>query len=200
MNPDPEVRQTEPELDNEYFDASEQMPPHAILSQLEPYLGLSGTAMDLGAGVGTASHWLSDHGYSVTAVDSLHEAIVRLNRRFAVNPLVDVVEADFSKITLFESDVIVAGFSLFFVPKWRFKGTWKSISNALKPGGLFAGQFLGRKDEWNDGKRTIHSAQTLKNLLKDFEILYWEEVDREGKTIINKTKHWHIFHVVAKKK
>ncbi len=192
-------RQTEPELDDAYFGASEQMPPHAILSQLEPFLNSPGTAIDLGAGVGTASQWLSERGYKVIAIDNNPAAIARLRHRFADNALVRVVEDDFSKTELPTSDVVVAGFSLFFVPKWRFKKAWTSISNALKPQGLIAAQFLGKNDEWNDGKRTIHSARSLENLLQEFEILYWEEVDREGKTILNKAKYWHIFHVVARK-
>ncbi len=192
-------RQTEPELDDAYFVASEQMPPHAILAQLEPYLDTHGTAIDLGAGVGTASQWLSERGYKVTAIDNCPAAIERLRQRFADNAFVTVVENDFSKMELPPSDVIVAGFSLFFIPKWRFKKAWSSIACALKPHGLVAAQFLGKNDEWNDGKRTIHSARSLKDLLKEFEILYWEEVDRDGKTIVNKAKHWHIFHVVARR-
>ena len=192
-------RQTEPELDDAYFDALEQMPPHAILSQLEPYLNPPGIAIDLGAGVGTASHWLSERGYKVTAIDNDPKAIARLRQRFADAGSITLVEDDFSKMELPSSEVIVAGFSLFFIPKWRFKKAWNSIVNALNPHGLIAAQFLGKNDEWNDGKRTIHTARSLKNLLGEFEILYYEEVDREGKTLVNKAKHWHIFHVVARK-
>ena len=192
-------RQTQPELDEAYFNASEQVPPHAVLYELEPYLNPSGKALELGAGAGTAAQWLSDKGYEVVAIDNSPTAIERLRSRFFENTLVKVIEGDFSRMELPAVDVIIAGFSLFFVPKWRFKRAWNTISNSIKPGGLFAGQFLGKNDEWNDGKMTIHSARSLKNLLQDFEILYWEEVDREGKTVVNKAKHWHIFHVVARK-
>jgi hypothetical protein len=37
-------------------------------------------------------------------------------------------------------------------------------------------------------------------LLQPFEIEMLEEEDHPGKTAIGEEKHWHIFHIVARKK
>ena len=35
---------------------------------------------------------------------------------------------------------------------------------------------------------------------KDFEILLFREVEEDGKTGLGKMKHWHVFHVISRRK
>ena len=37
------------------------------------------------------------------------------------------------------------------------------------------------------------------NLFSDFKIIDFKEIEKDGKTALGKTKHWHIFNVIAKK-
>ncbi|GAL82438.1 hypothetical protein JCM19274_2955 [Algibacter lectus] len=46
---------------------------------------------------------------------------------------------------------------------------------------------------------TFHNLQTVKKLFEGFELLYFEETAKNGKTLSGKEKFWHVFHVVAKK-
>lgn len=39
------------------------------------------------------------------------------------------------------------------------------------------------------------------DLFKDsFEIVCFNELEKDGKTVLQKTKHWHIYNIIAKKK
>jgi hypothetical protein len=45
------------------------------------------------------------------------------------------------------------------------------------------------------------SKEQVLELFKDlFEIVHFNEVERDGKTGLGRTKHWHIYNVIAKKK
>ena len=37
-------------------------------------------------------------------------------------------------------------------------------------------------------------------LFEQFDIIKFEEVERDGKTGLGKMKHWHTFEIIAKKK
>lgn len=44
------------------------------------------------------------------------------------------------------------------------------------------------------------SKEQVLELFKDaFEIVYFKEVEKDGKTGLGKMKHWHIYNVIAKK-
>lgn len=44
------------------------------------------------------------------------------------------------------------------------------------------------------------SKKQVLNLFDGFEIIDFQENERDGKTGIGKIKHWHIYDVIAKKK
>jgi len=37
------------------------------------------------------------------------------------------------------------------------------------------------------------------NLLKDFEIIKFEEIEKDEKTALGSLKHWHTYEIIAKK-
>ena len=47
---------------------------------------------------------------------------------------------------------------------------------------------------------TFHSKNDIEFLFSDFKVEAFKEVNKVGKTISGKEKHWHVFHVVARKK
>ena len=96
-------------------------------------------------------------------------------------------------------DLVFAGFSLFFLRFWEFGQVWQRILQALKPGGIFAGQLLGVKDDWAERGYTVHTLEEVQSLLHPFEVLYFEEAERDGETLLREPKHWHVFHVVGRK-
>jgi len=70
----------------------------------------------------------------------------------------------------------------------------------LPPGGRFSGQWYGVRDSWHGrpGMTFLEKDEALA-LLKGFEVEMFEEEEADGVTPRGNAKHWHIFHVVARK-
>lgn len=143
--------------------------------------------------------YLLNKGYRVLAIDSEPEALRRLEQRLPQDAPVKLLKASFEELELPQLEVAVAIFSLFFLKPEEFDSFWKKLVAALVPGGLFVGQFLGIHDDWTERGYTVQDADQVRSLLSQFEILYWEEVERDGETAQGTPKHWHVFHVVARK-
>lgn len=47
---------------------------------------------------------------------------------------------------------------------------------------------------------TFLTKEQVLRLLESFEIIKFEEVEKDGKTGLGKIKHWHTFEIIAKKK
>ncbi len=182
---------------SEYFASMIDKPLHPILKRLEPFLPEKGEALELGAGVGHGVVFLVDRGLTVTAVDAEPQAcqILRERARSAT-----VVESRFEDVDLPENrfDVVVAGFSLFFLTAADMADFWPKLISSMKSGCLFAGEFLGMRDDWVAEGYLGHPEDEIRNLFGGFEILSWEEAERDGKTSMGTDKHWHVYHVVAK--
>lgn len=197
--PEPLARQTEPIIDSEYLAATAEAPLHWIYGRLEPHLPAQGVALDMGFGAGTTALWLASRGLSVTAYDVEPLCAEALRLRVQPGSPIEIRIEDFSEADLPTADVVTAGFSLFMVPRERWESTWSKIVSAIRPGGWFAGQFFGPRDEWNDGVRSVFDREEVGQLLSGFEPILLEEHDREGRTVIGLAKRWHVFHVIAQK-
>jgi len=46
---------------------------------------------------------------------------------------------------------------------------------------------------------TFHTTEEAKSLFKDFEVLDFEEEEKDGQTADGHAKHWHVFHLIARK-
>ena len=47
---------------------------------------------------------------------------------------------------------------------------------------------------------SFHSRDEVLALLRGLEIEHLDEVDEDGQTAVGDPKHWHVFHVVARKR
>jgi hypothetical protein len=68
------------------------------------------------------------------------------------------VRAAFSEVVLPRADLVHAGYSLPFSPARQFAGLWAGIRNALKSGGVFAGQLFGIRDSWFAGSPSMRGC------------------------------------------
>lgn len=68
--------------------------------------------------------------------------------------------------------------------------------------GYFVGNFFGLNDSWTTIKEQMVflSKEEILKLLQPFEILKFEEIEKDGKTGLGKIKHWHTYEIIAKKK
>ncbi len=114
----------------------------------------------------------------------------------------EVQNNPFSDIILPDNGYLInASFSLPFCSPEDFPECWQKNIDHLAIGGRFAGQLFGDKDEWaSDPSRTFHTQQQMLHLFKENFVIEYLQVE-EGllPTAAGPMKHWHVYHVVAKK-
>lgn len=184
-----------------YFQASLDKPLHPLWDEIDPLLPPEGRALDLGCGVGAGAAHLAERGLSVVAVDQQSEALAQTAARLPTGSDVHLVQSSFQTLDLPPEsfDVVVAFFTLFFLDRAEFGAFWPRLVAAIKPGGIFAGQLLGPRDDWAHECATFTSGE-IDSLLAPFTTISREEVQRDGETLAREPKHWHVTHVVAAKR
>lgn len=159
-------------------------------------------ATDLGCGTGIDSIALIKSGWKVIAIDKQTQAIEELKKnvpdQYATK--LSIITGDFESISLSNVLLVNASFSLPFSRPENFSALWKKIVESILPKGRFAGHFFGVNDSWaTDSEKTFHTKKQILNLFTEFDIEYFEEIEKAGKTIAGEEKKWHVFHIVAKK-
>jgi membrane dipeptidase len=159
-----------------------------------------GFAVDLGCGTGRDTLELLRGGWRVLALDREPEAIERVVAEAAVDERLtaEVVRVEDARWP--QCDLVNASFSLPFCAPSRFDEVWARIVDSLRPGGRFAGQLFGDRDQWAGTGITTVTAERVAELLRPFEVESLEEAERDGTLPSGKQKHWHVFHVVARKR
>ena len=177
---------------DEYYEKmKEREPRQLLLDVLEKYsTGESLHAIDLGCGEGSETVILLARGWHVLAIDGDAGGIKRLIEQ----------TPEGSQNRLQTVDLIHASYSLPFCDPEHFSELWSKISNALKPGGRFAGQFFGVNDSWAYREDMMfHAEEQVRSMFTGFEIESFHEQDEDGE-VTTGSKHWHVFTVIAKKK
>jgi SAM-dependent methyltransferase len=160
-----------------------------------------GFAVDLGCGTGRDCVELLRRGWRVLAIDREAEAIERLLARGDVDGArLETKLARFEDATWPACDLVSSSFALPFCTAGAFDGVWTRIVDSLRPGGRFAGQLFGAHDDWAGTGVATHTREQVGELLQPFEIERLDEIDRDGQTATGRHKHWHVFHVVARKR
>ena len=88
------------------------------------------------------------------------------------------------------------------MPRDHFLDVFTRIKAALAPGGIFAGQFFGVHDDWNTPERTAMTflmRAEAEALLSDLDIVELTEDDNDGHIADGSPKHWHAFHILARR-
>jgi SAM-dependent methyltransferase len=160
-----------------------------------------GDAVDLGCGDGVETRALAERGWTVLATDSdagVEERVLAgLSAEAAAR--VRVRRTSFEELgELPASDLVYAGFALPFCDPGHFPYLWADIREALRPGGLFAGELFGPHDEWfGRPGMNFHDRVGVEGMLAGMEVLQLVEDDRRGMSFEG-PKHWHVFHLIAR--
>ncbi len=168
----------------------------------EPAVSGRRFAVDLGCGAGIDTLELLRRGWAVLAVDRQPEAIQYLRAHLQPEQAagLETQVTAFEDLVLPRADLVNASFSLPFCSPSSFDVLWHKIAASIRPGGRFAGQFFGLRDGWaHDSTMTFHSLEEVQNLFRQFHIEVFDEIEEEGKTVLGQDKHWHVFHIVARK-
>jgi len=165
--------------------------------------GFSGYAVELGCGSGIDTIKLVQSGWKVYAVDSTNDGFDNIRAKLPLEKHADVecVQAYFEDMRIPEADMVYSVFSVPFCRPEYFDAFWDRIVAAIRPGGRFAGNLFGVKDEWAYMQDvTFIEKEQIDDLFKCFEIEHFREQCSEGPSVLTPTKFWHLFDVVARKK
>ncbi len=188
----------------EYYERTAGRPPRrTLLLALERFgAGKGRSAVDLGCGDGRDTVELLRRGWRVIAIDAEPAALERLKRRADLPPgaALETRCERFEDANWPAVDLVNASFSLPLVPPERFPPLWTKIERSLKPGGRFSGQLFGERDGWRGEKAiTFLGRAEVERLLQRFAVELLEEEESDAATPYGKPKHWHLFHIVARK-
>ena len=159
-----------------------------------------GFGVDLGCGQGRDTLAMLRRGWRVLAIDAEEEAIARLRIRAADEPRLETRVASFADAEWPDADLVNAGYALPFCPPDRFGALWQRVVASVCPGGRFSGQLFGDHDEWAGSGIVVQTRAEVEELLRPFDVERLDEVDEDGSTITGRPKHWHLYHVVARKR
>lgn len=188
-----------------YYEATVHRPPRRTLLEALTRFGEGAGrfAVDLGCGDGRDTVELLRRGWSVLAIDAEPRALERLNLRAdlpAERSLIMVCER-FEAATWPTADFINASFSLPLCSPERFPALWGKITGSVVPGGRFAGQLYGERDSWAGTDGVFHTDRAgVLRLLKGFDVELLDEEEGDGVAPRGAPKHWHVFHVVARRR
>lgn len=159
-----------------------------------------GEALDVGAGGGRDTTHLLRNGWRVTAVDASPYAMAAL-RRMPRQRQLQVVVTAFEKFEPTEYDLVNAQFSLPFIPPAHFNATVRRLRDSLRPGGIMAATFFGEHDEWNVAgtELTFSTRADIEYIFRGWDLVELTETDEDGHTADGTPKHWHVFHVIARR-
>lgn len=185
-----------------YYDNTQNAMPNYTVRKFIELNVKTGNAVELGCGAGRDTVYLIRKGWNVLSIDR-EDVESRITKNLTE---VELKRFRFSKqkfedIELEKNNLVVANFSLPFCNKNDFKELWNKINDSILKDGYFVGNFFGDKDEWKSTKEemTFLTKEQVIELFKDFEIIEFKEVEKDGFTGLGKMKHWHIFNVIAKK-
>lgn len=204
-----------------YFDAVAGRPPHETLLDAldrfdrEPSPGVGPRlAADIGCGGGRDTVELLRRGWHVLAIDSEPEALQRLEARTPADarPRLRTLLATYETLAPEPVDLINASYSIPHCTEGAFDAMWDRLTAAIRPGGRFAGQLFGVRDDW-DGQgpaptagwrsgRQLHTREQVAALLERAGLVAetLRELEEDGHTAVGRPKHWHLFHIVARRR
>lgn len=177
-----------------------------------PELGEGGArALELGGGAGNETLALLKAGFEVLVVDAtapLLEAARDLAREAGLEHRLTTRHLRFEQLELdpHSFDLVHASYALPFCDPAHFDRLWTDLCTAIRPGGLFAGQLFGDRDEWArepleevEGPMTFLAREQVERLIADFEVLEFEEEERNRPTTRGELKDWHLFHLLLRR-
>lgn len=184
---------------DQFYELTRSAPHWPLLQRAVSHLDHKKDALDLGAGAGRDTIYLLEQGFNVTAMDRETSAMAILTE--LNNPKLKVVQSAYDDFPFAQYDLINAQYALPFNPPATFNVVFDRIKQALRPGGVFTGQFFGVHDQWNqpDSDMTFVSREQAQELLSDLEVIEFQEVELDGTTADQTPKHWHLFHIIARK-
>jgi SAM-dependent methyltransferase len=143
----------------------------------------------------------------VLAVDAEPEAIERLRANVGEPDGLETRVARFEDVRLPAAQLVNSSYALPFCAPDAFPGVWQGIADALVPGGRFAGQLFGDRDDWArtggspwKGPITFHTRAEVEHLVGEYDVELLDEVEDDHPDASGNEKHWHAYNLVLRKR
>lgn len=191
----------------DYYEKLRDRPPRrTLVAALDAFGALGETpadalAIDLGCGDGRDIVEILRRGWSVVAVDAEPEALRQLAARELPGAITPIV-ARLEEVPLpLGVQLVNSSFAMPLCEPERFHELWTRIRDELAAGGRFSGQWYGMRDSWVGRPAiTFLERDAALALLDGLDIEMFEEEEADSVTPRGHPKHWHIFHIVARKR
>lgn len=187
-----------------YYENTENALPHPMVKKFINMNSNPKYAIDLGCGAGRDTIYLIKNGWKVLSIDKENTSEIissKLNNEELEKFNFEC--QDFENIELEKNNLLVANFSIPFCNKDYFDEFWKKIANSILKERILCWELFWIKRFLGKDKRTmvfLSKEQVLELFKNSFDIIEFNEVEKDGKTGLGKMKHWHIYNVIAKKK
>ena len=188
-----------------YYDKLRDRPPRRTLLAALDRFGTTpagALALDLGCGDGRDAVEMLRRGWGVVAVDAEPEALRQLQAR-SLPPDANVtpVIARLEEVPIPLGVLLInSSFAMPLCETEAFQALWTRIREGLPSGGRFSGQWYGPRDSWMGRPGMTFLARTnALAMLEGLDVEMFEEEEADGVTPRGTAKHWHIFHIVARK-
>jgi len=175
---------------------------HSAMEYVDGTVGAGRLAIDVGTGGGADARDLLSRGWRVFALDAEPASRKLLEQRTPANVRDRLVIAtgSFHTVVLPPADLAYAQFSLPFAGDDLDAATTNVLASVVS-GGAFVGQFFGANDDWaSDPHVASVDREWIAKTFSDFSELDIDERDHDGPYGTDSaTKHWHFFHVRARR-
>lgn len=189
-----------------YYDKLRDRPPRkTVLLALDLFGPPASDALvvDLGCGDGRDVVEMVRRGWNVVAVDAEPAALQQLAARQMPNgDRITPIAARLEEVPLpLGVTWVNSSFAMPLCEPAHFAELWTRIREALPPGGRFTGQWYGPRDSWNGRSGiTFLDRAAAEQMLEGFDVEMFDEEESDSVTPRGNPKHWHIFHIVARKR
>jgi SAM-dependent methyltransferase len=185
---------------SDYYKATKAKPPRPLLVKALEYVSNKDKAIDIGGGALNDTRYLLDQGFDVITIDK--SPLVEDKAKNIPSDKLHAYTTSFEDFDFPKEEYNLASamFALPFTAPEHFGKVFSKIKDSLKMGGIFCGQFFGDRDEWKTNlNMTFHTKEQAQELLNGLKIISFKEDEKDDKTATGGIKHWHVFHVIARK-
>lgn len=174
-----------------YIQKTKDKPPRALFEEAITYAH-SGFALDIGGGNLADSKKMLEKGFKVTVVDPNVKSadckgieILSIKIEDFIFPIGKFSFVNAQDVLLYTENI---------------SSTMKNVFDSLESGGIFSGQFFGEEDGWSGHQGVAtHTREEVEQFFASWKIIKLEE-ERQVRGTAHKSKFWHVFHVIARKR